>query len=61
MLKGAEKAPFSLFFSIGIGFELYAQKKQNHEQNNFLQPTRNDGKDFPKHKSSCAKQKLLCR
>ena len=28
MLKGAEKAPFSLFFSIGIRFELYAEKKQ---------------------------------
>jgi hypothetical protein len=26
MLKGAEKPPFSLFFSIGIGFELYDEK-----------------------------------
>jgi len=29
MLKGAEKAPFSLFFSIGIGFELYAEKTKS--------------------------------
>lgn len=28
MLKGAEKAPFSLLFGIGIGFELYSEKKQ---------------------------------
>lgn len=27
MLKGAEKAPFSLLFGIGIGFELYSEKK----------------------------------
>jgi len=38
MLKGAKKAPFSLFFSIGIGFELYDKKNKNMNRTTFYSP-----------------------
>jgi len=60
LLKGAKKAPFSLFFSIGIGFELLVVKKTNYEQNNYLQSFGNDGKDFQQHQSGYSKPQLLC-
>ena len=46
MLKGAKKAPFSLFFSNGIAFELLYEKKKSNEQNNYLQSIGNDGKNL---------------
>src|SRR5210317_207390 len=38
MIKGAKKAPFSLFFSIGIGFELYDKKNKNMNRTTFYSP-----------------------
>jgi len=46
MLEGAKKAPFSLIFRNGIGFELLYKKKLSNEQNNYLQPIGNDGKNL---------------
>jgi HSP20 family protein len=38
LLKGAKKAPFSLFFSIGIGFELLVVKKQTMNRTTIYSP-----------------------